>query len=258
MSERAPALDLRDAALTPARVRTLDVESVSRSYGRFTALDGVCVQFRAGEIAAVVGPNGAGKTTLLTLLATLDQPSEGALRVDGRLDLTTHRDQVRPHIGWVAHDAMLYGDLSGPENLALFADLYGVPRERASEWLRRVGLEHAGARPVRGYSRGMKQRLSIARALLPEPSIVLFDEPLTGLDRSAREVLYGLLRWLRAQRRVVIVVTHHLAWPSDALDRVVMLERGRVRFDGALPAGVSLGAHYDALVAGVGAAGGAA
>lgn len=242
------ALSLDGASLAPSRVRAVRVENVTRAFGRFTALDDVSVCFRAGQVSAVVGPNGAGKTTLLTLLATLGRPDEGRITIDGGLDLVRDRDAVRPHIGWVAHDAMLYGDLSGSENLELFAELYGVPRARARAWLVRVGLEGAGERLVRGYSRGMKQRLSIARALLPEPSVVLFDEPLTGLDRSARAVLFSLLRWLRRENRVVIVVTHHLEWPSDALNRVLVLDRGRVRYNDPLSPGVSLAEQYDAAV----------
>lgn len=235
-----------DWPLAPARVREVVAEGVGRSFGRFEALYRVSMTARAGAITAVLGPNGAGKTTLLQLLATLDRASEGRIQFDGS-DAVADRDLVRPHIGLVAHDSLLYGDLTGAENLDFVADLYGVPRERGRLWLERVGLDTAADRPASTYSRGMKQRLSIARALLPEPSVVLFDEPLTGLDRSARGFLWSLLRWLRARERVVIVVTHHLAWPADAVDHAVVLEQGRVRFDDSLDGG-TLADVYDRAV----------
>lgn len=235
-----------DWPLAPPRIRSVATQELGRSFGRLEALYRVGIRAEAGAITAVLGPNGAGKTTLLQLLATLDRPSEGAVRFDD-LDAVRDRDTVRPHLGLVAHDSLLYGDLTGAENLEFVADLYGVSRDRVSLWLERVGLAEAADRPASTYSRGMKQRLSIARALLPEPSVLLFDEPLTGLDRSARSFLWSLLRWLRARERVVIVVTHHLAWPADAVDRAVVLERGRVRFDGAVEGG-ALAEVYDRVV----------
>ena len=233
-----------DWVLRPPALRDVDVAGVGRAFGRFEALDRVSLQFTAGTITAVVGPNGAGKTTLLQLLATLDRPSEGRIVFDGRWDATVDRQLVRPHLGLVAHDSLLYGDLTARENLAFVAELYGLERSVVGRWLERVGLAHAADRVVHTFSRGMKQRLSIARALLQEPSVVLFDEPLTGLDRSARVFLFSLLRWLRAQERTVIVVTHHLDWPTDTLDRVVAIVDGRVRFNAPIGADESLAERY--------------
>jgi heme exporter protein A len=217
----------------PAAFETVETNGLSRAYGRVHALYDVSLRLKAGEVSCVVGPNGAGKSTLLAQLATLDRPTEGSVVFGGSHDSVRGRETVRPHIGLVAHDSLLYGELTGIENLEFCAQLYGCPEDRASMWLERVGLTDADNKPVSSYSRGMRQRLSIARALLSEPTLVLFDEPLTGLDRSAREFLYQTVERLRAARRIVVVVTHHLAWPAGELDRLIVMEGGRVRYDGA-------------------------
>lgn len=219
-SFRAPAFD------------SVQVSKLSRAFGRTHALYDVNLEFRSAEVSCLVGPNGAGKSTLLSLLSTLDRPTDGAVRFGDSHDGVKHREHVRPHIGVVAHDSLLYGDLTGLENLRFCAQLYGRHLDEAAEWLGRVGLGDTGDKLVSSYSRGMKQRLSIARALLPEPTLVLFDEPLTGLDRDAREFFFKTVKRLRTASRIVVVVTHHLTWPSDAMDRLVVLDRGRVRFDG--------------------------
>ena len=128
---------------------------------------------------------------------------------------------------------MLYAELSGRENLSFIAQLYGRRAAEADLWLDRVGLRDAADRRVQTYSRGMKQRLSIARALLPEPSLVLFDEPLTGLDRDARGFVFDTIDRLRRAGRCIAIVTHHLDWPTECLDTVLVLDGGRVRFEGA-------------------------
>ncbi len=227
MSDLAPF----DWTMSAPRVRRVDVGAVARSFGRVQALWNVTTTFEAGRISVLLGPNGAGKTTLMHLLATLDRPTEGTIAFDQRLDSVAHRETVRPHIGLVGHDSLLYADLSGRENLAFFCRMYGVSPDQVDRWLERVDLVEAADRQVGGYSRGMKQRLSIARALLAEPSVVLFDEPLTGLDRASRTFFWRLAGWLRARDRTTIVITHHLAWPPGLCDQAVVLDRGRVRVD---------------------------
>lgn len=217
---------------TPA-FTSVHVTELSRAFGRTHALYDVNLEFLSGQVSCLVGPNGAGKSTLLSLLSTLDRPTDGTLRFGANYDGVEHREHVRPHIGVVAHDSLLYGDLTGLENLRFCGQLYGRRPQEATDWLNRVGLGDTGDKLVSSYSRGMKQRLSIARALLPEPTLVLFDEPLTGLDRGAREFFFETVKRLRVASRIVVVVTHHLTWPSDAMDRLVVLDRGRVRFDGA-------------------------
>ena len=216
----------------PAAFETVETKSLSRAYGRVHALYDIELTLGAGEVACVVGPNGAGKSTLLTQLATLDRPTGGAVVFGGTHDSVGGRETVRPHIGLVAHDSLLYGELTGLENLEFCAELYGCDRAAATIWLERVGLVEAAAKPVSSYSRGMRQRLSIARALLSQPTLVLFDEPLTGLDRTARAFFYETIRRLRDANRIVVVVTHHLAWPAGELDRLVVMEGGRIRYDG--------------------------
>ncbi|MFT4704107.1 MAG: heme exporter protein A [Bradymonadia bacterium] len=233
-----------DWPMAAPRVSELELKGVGRAFGRIDAVWDVSLTFRAGEICALLGPNGAGKSTLLQLIATLDRPTEGVIVFDERVDAVAHRDTVRPHLGLVAHDSLLYGELTGRENLRFVCDLQGLAHSAAEQWVTRVGLDAAADRPVSTYSRGMKQRLSIARALLTDPSVLLFDEPLTGLDASARGFLFELMQWLREQRRIVIVVTHHLSWPSDAVDRAVVLDGGRVRADVRLD-GESLVSVYE-------------
>lgn len=222
---------LRDVTLRESSIHGLEVVRVARYFGRALALHNVSLEFRPGEVVAMLGPNGAGKTTLLRILATLLRPSEGAVRVNGGVDTWRARQRMRQHIGLVGHEALLYRELSGRENLALFARLYGVAERAIDDWLTWVGLGDAGDKPVGAYSRGMKQRLAIARALIHEPSLVLFDEPLTGLDRGGQDFLWGLLAWLKREGRLSVVVTHRFDAPRTVFDRVVVLDRGRVRLD---------------------------
>jgi heme exporter protein A len=225
-------------ALSAPRFARVEAREVTRCYGRDTALHRCSFAVTAGEVLAVIGPNGAGKSTLLSILSTHLKPSEGKVVVDGRLDAWADRQRVRAEIGLVAHDSMLYGDLTGRENLALAAGLHGVEQASVAAWLAAVGLEKAADAAVRTYSRGMRQRLSIARALIHSPSLVLLDEPLTGLDPEAQALFERIARWLRRERRMVIVVTHALEADPTIFDRVLVLERGRVRADERVSGGL--------------------
>lgn len=232
--------------LAPPLLRSIEFEGVSVEHGRTRALHRCSVRVGAGECVAVLGPNGAGKSTLLHVAATLVRPTEGRVRFDGRYDGVAQRASIRPHIGLVAHDGLLYGDLTGRENLEFWAKLYGVDPSLATRWLEAVGMTAAGDRPVRTYSRGMRQRLSIARALLSGPSIVLLDEPFTGIDRAGQSVVWDTLRWLRANERTVLVVTHELVAPPGVFTRTLVLDRGSIRADRAH--GDTLAETYDAAV----------
>ncbi len=226
---------MSDWQFGPPAFTNARLDSVSRAFGRVHALYQCSAAFSAGSSTVVVGPNGAGKTTLLQLLATLERPDDGAVRFEGASgvrDSVQDRHAIRPHIGLVAHDSLLYADLTGIENLRFTAQMYGRDTALADTWIARVDLAHAADRAVSTYSRGMRQRLSIARALLPQPTLVLFDEPLTGLDRSARAFLFDTVTRLRAANRIVVIVTHHLDWPADLLDSALVLEAGRPRFHG--------------------------
>lgn len=230
--------------LAEPQVRAVEGRDASRFYGRHRALHDCSFEARSGDSWAVVGPNGAGKSTLLNLLATIVKPSEGAVVFNGRYDSFADRGRIRAHVGLVAHDSLLYADLTGRENLGFYADLYGVGGDdRVAEWIERVGLRGAADQPVGAYSRGMKQRLCIARALMHEPSVVLLDEPLTGLDRSGQGFLWDLVRWLRAQRRIVFVVTHRFSAPEGVFSHAMVLDRGRTRALVEDPS--DIGAIYD-------------
>ncbi len=201
-----------------------------------------------GAALAVLGPNGAGKTTLLRMMATLLRPDEGELRVAGH-DCPEHAGRARGLIGYLAHEPLVYLDLTAWQNLELFADLYGASRARIGDVLDRVGLlARAHDRP-RAFSRGMVQRLGLARLLLTEPRLLLLDEPYGGLDARAAQLLDGLLGQERGARSVVLV-THDVERGVALADRVMVLRAGRVvldeRADGRDPA--AFRERYEALV----------
>jgi heme exporter protein A len=209
----------------------LRLSKVGKIYDGRRALSDVSTTFAPGRIAAVLGPNGAGKSTLLGILSTLIHPSAGEIRWgDDRLG---RGSLLRARIGYVGHDPGLYGDLTATENLTLFARLYGVAdaRARAAALLARVGLAEAAAEaPARTFSRGMLQRLALARALVHDPALLLFDEPAAALDPTGADWLARELGAEREAGRVVVLVTHDLAAAAVA-DQVVILRRGRLVFD---------------------------
>ncbi|HET6280514.1 MAG TPA: heme ABC exporter ATP-binding protein CcmA [Polyangia bacterium] len=224
----------------------LVLEGVGKTYSGRRALRDVSTSFAPGQISAVLGPNGAGKTTLLGILSTLVAPTTGRLRWGD--EILSRSSPARAAIGYVGHDPGVYGDLSARENLALFAALHGVaePAARGIEMLARVGLEDAPAdAPVRTFSRGMLQRLALARALVHAPSLLLFDEPSAALDPAGADWLQGELRAERAAGRIVVLVTHDLDAAGDVADHVMVLRRGRVTFDGTTAGGFSAAAVRD-------------
>lgn len=218
----------------PVRIGDVSVRQVTRVHGEVHAVFRASFQLQAGTCTAVLGPNGAGKSSLIQMLALLARPSDGTIAMGKVKNSWDERLALRPSIGLVSHDALVHNELTGRENLAYIAALYGLERsaERVGQWLEIVGLADACDRPVATYSRGMRQRLSIARALLSEPSLVVFDEPLTGLDRAGQGFFWGVVRSLRASGRIVVVVTHDFDVPEGVVDRALVLVRGRVRFDG--------------------------
>ena len=207
------------------------LEGVSRAYGRAFALHRVSTSFGSGSATALLGGNGAGKTTLLNILATLDSPTDGRVLYDA-LTWSQVAKRARFTIGWVGHDPLLYPNLSGSENLAFYSRMYGLDdASRVDELLTRVGMANARERLVRDCSRGMVQRLTIARALLHDPALILLDEPLTGLDRAGREDLSLLFDELRAQGKILILSTHDLHTADALCDRALFLRRGRLAHD---------------------------
>lgn len=213
----------------PAQVR---LEDVSRIYGRSFALHRISMELTAGAITAVVGDNGAGKSTLLNIISTIDHPTSGEITY-GEMSRRNFARQARHRIGWVSHDALLYDELTARENLAFFARMYGIDDRirRVASWLDRVGLSAEADRRVRTFSRGMKQRLTLARALLHNPQIVLLDEPTTGLDQQGNRFVVDLLDQLRSRGRLLVLVTHDFPLVDRLADRIVILRRGKVTLD---------------------------
>jgi len=207
----------------------LTIDDVSRFYGRRRALSHVSLSLEQGELVGLLGPNGAGKSTLLGVLATLVSPSAGTVHygdrtgVDGGLEL-------RSQIGLLSHELQLYGELTARENLEFFAGLFDLsdPAARASEALERAGLTARGDDVVLGFSRGMRQRLALERALLHHPRLVLLDEPFTGLDEQSTQTLSDRLRALRDDRRIVLIATHDHDVVDGLVDRAVLIDNGRL------------------------------
>jgi heme ABC exporter ATP-binding subunit CcmA len=190
-------------------------------------LKNIQLSVAAGSTVALLGRNGAGKTTLLRILAGLSKPSEGNVRVNGA---DVREQRTRRRIGVLGHGISLYDELSAAENLRIFAQLYGYadPAKRASEWLERVGLERVRDGLVREFSRGMRQRLAVARAFLHDPDILLFDEPFTALDDRAIAVLQNLLTGAHAAGRTIIMSTHQLREALLLATHVALVQRGQL------------------------------
>ena len=208
------------------------VEGLVKNYGTNPVLRGADLHVRPGEFVGLVGPNGAGKTTLMRILATLLKPNGGAVSVGG-WPLPEHAGKIRRHIGMVSHHALLYGDLTAAENLEFFARLYQLDNreEKVAGALEMVGLAARQRDPVRSFSRGMIQRLTIARATLHQPDVLLLDEPYSGLDQEATSMLDTLLQRESEQGRTIFMITHDLARGLHLCHRIVILHRGRIARD---------------------------
>jgi heme exporter protein A len=212
-------------------------EGLGRAYDEHYALIGLDADFPPGSVTALLGPNGAGKSTLIGILSTLVRPSEGALFFgDTRLNGAKAR-AARRYVGYVGHRTMLYKPLTAKENLRFFGTLYRLDDldARVDAALERVGLRGEDIeRPIEGFSRGMTQRLTLARALLPEPQVLLLDEPLTGLDQAGIALALDLFKAAQARGAVVLVASHDLEAVGRIADRALILRRGRKRHLGAI------------------------
>ena len=221
-------------------VSVIEVEKLTKSFGHQVALRGVDLKVAEGEFLALFGPNGAGKTTLIRIVASLTRPTGGTIRVRGE-DLGKAATSIRRHIGLISHDPLLYGDLTPDENLRFFSRMYDLtdPMARIDTVREQVGLAARRRDPVRTFSRGMVQRLAIARAILHDPIIMLLDEPYTGLDLQAADMLRSVLQERAASNRTVILTTHNLEQGLEMCDRAAILNRGRVAWEGSR-AGIDL------------------
>ncbi len=226
---------------------SLTFTDVSRHFGRRRVLNRISLTCTAGEIVALLGPNGAGKSTLLSIAATLVRPSSGEVRY-GELTAGTAGSALRGRIGVLGHDLYIYPELSAAENLTFFGRIYGLPNveSRVGAALERAGLSERDD-AVGGYSRGMRQRLALERALLHDPRLVLLDEPFTGLDDSATAALASRLLDLRRAGCIVLVTTHDLETIEPLIDRGVLLYGGRLT--PVEPGGGSLRERYRRLCA---------
>ncbi len=210
---------------TPASVPVITVSNLIKQFGRFAALRGVTAEFSGGKLYAILGDNGAGKTTLLRTLAGLSQPSSGEVAILG----ASKFHDICQQVGYMAHPSLLYDEMSGMENLQYFARLYGITSSTCcAEVIRSVGLDPDLIRPVGQYSQGMRQRMSLARALLNDPKILLLDEPFSNVDVHSATEMVQLLARTRDRGTTVFVVTHQASLLAHAADEFVWMEFGQI------------------------------
>jgi ABC-type multidrug transport system ATPase subunit len=211
--------------LTEPAAPVVTVSNVIKQFGRFAALRGVTAEFFPGKLYAILGDNGAGKTTLLRTLAGLNRPSSGEFTILGSKKF---RD-ICHHVGYMAHPSLLYDEMSAMENLQYFAQLYGITDSaRCADVIRAVGLDPDLLRSVGQYSQGMKQRMSLARALLNDPKILLLDEPFSNVDLHSATEMVRLLAGLRDQGKTIFIVTHQAALLDGAADEFIWMEYGKI------------------------------
>jgi len=210
----------------------IEFKNVNKKYGHIQALKDVSVSFEKGEFISIFGPNGAGKSTFLKLLCTMTGPTSGDILFEGT-KLKKLKDDFRSRFGVISHQPFLYSELTAMENLQFYARLYGVQNidERIKELMDKVELYKRRNDRVRGYSRGMLQRLSITRALLHNPDIVVLDEPYTGLDAHASGILTRILTELFDNKHTIVMVTHNMQQGYDAASRLAIIRRGQLVFD---------------------------
>jgi len=214
----------------------VEAENLTKTFAWVPVLNRISCRIATGEVVGVFGPNGVGKTTFLRLLATLLRPSEGKLLLFGHSSLDA---RVRRKLGFLGHDSFLYPDLTPVENLAFYGKAYNLPdvKTRIATVLQQVGLQKWGNTSVRTFSRGMEQRLALARALLHEPDLLLLDEPYTGLDAQGVTTLQAVITQMKEQGKTIILTTHDFAFGLDLCTRVFIFDRGRIAWesDGRVP-----------------------
>jgi len=202
------------------------MEGLVKTFGATAALRGVSGELRAGELTMIEGANGSGKTTLLRILGTIMKPTAGRVHYP---PLAAHGEAVRAEIGWLSHDTLAYGDLSGRDNITLAAQLHGLDSSEAWERCReRFQLGRFANRPLRTNSRGQRQRIALARALVHKPSLVLLDEPTTGLDKAGVSALIDVVVQELANGVILALVSHDPELFADVAGARIVLERGKV------------------------------
>ncbi len=209
----------------------IKIQNLSKLFGLKPALQDINLEVERGEFLAIFGPNGAGKTTLLKIISTLISPTSGSVSIDGR-DLKRKPLEVRQRIGVISHETYLYENLTAYENLIFYGRMYGVENleQKVKELLKQIELESRASDRVAAYSRGMKQRLSIARAMLHDPDILLLDEPYAGLDQQACKIFERILKELSERQKTVIMATHELERGLKLCSQAIILNKGRIVF----------------------------
>ncbi|HZR64029.1 MAG TPA: ABC transporter ATP-binding protein [Terriglobales bacterium] len=211
-------------AETQARDAVVVAADVIKHFGRFAALRGVTAEFAPGRLYVILGDNGAGKTTLLRTIAGLAQPTRGVISVLGSKNIK----EVCFRIGYMAHPSMLYDEMTGMENLRYFAELYGATETRCREVIKSVKLDPDLDRPVGQYSQGMRQRMSLARAILNDPELLLLDEPFSNIDFRSAKQMAELLAHMRDAGKTLFVVTHQPGVLESIADEFIYIESGKV------------------------------
>lgn len=226
-------------------MNSIELRQIGVRFGDVQALDDVTVALKKGEVVLLAGPNGAGKSTLIHTLLGLVRPQNGELFVDGQPHPVNNT--FKAQVAYLPEAVAFAPNLTGRQVLRFFARARGVGSRRIEEVLEQVGLSDAGGRAVRGYSRGMRQRLGLAVTLLPEAHVVVLDEPTGGLDQEGLQVLWGLLKKWRTQGRMVLMSSHDLTLLERRVDRICLLRNGRVMADDS-PAGLRKRADLPARV----------
>ncbi len=213
--------DQSSAAAAPIIIIT----DLVKQFGRFAALRGVSAEFAPGRMYAILGDNGAGKTTLLRVLAGLSRPTRGSVSMLGTTDLRA----ICRHVGYMAHPSLLYDELSGTENLRYFARLYEIEgRQRCASVISAVGVDPLLPRPIAQYSQGMRQKISLARAILHDPQVLLLDEPFSNVDVHSARDIGARLAQMRDAGKTIFVVTHQSSLLESLADEFVWMQAGQI------------------------------
>lgn len=229
MTRNPPPINLREPA-------AIEVRGAHKHYGAIHAVDGIDLRIERGEIFGLIGHNGAGKSTLFKMILGLVAATSGDIRVGGSSVQGRDFRAARRHVGYLPENVVLYDNLDGLETLRFFARLKGAPLQQCPALLERVGLAHAGKRAVREYSKGMRQRLGFAQALLGSPQVLLLDEPTNGLDPQAIRDFYATLRGLQGEGVTIVITSHILAELQERVDRLAILADGKLQALGSVQA----------------------
>jgi heme ABC exporter ATP-binding subunit CcmA len=205
----------------------IELRDVTKKYGNSKVIRGLTFSVEKGESFALLGPNGVGKTTLVRILSTLIRPTSGTIKIDG-VDISDEPQEVKARIGVVSHNPFLYDDLTARENLEFYSDLYDADKANVPALLERVNLKDRSDDLVGTFSRGMKQRLSIARSILHDPGVLILDEPTGGLDIKSREDFFTMIEDLGRHGVTILLTTHHMDVAERLCDRAAVMDKGAI------------------------------